>query len=194
MAQAASKGTTRLLDVGPVRLGVSVNGARQLCAIRLNPDWKKSALRACRAGALETSLLDRVQAALETYFAGLGASLRRNRHAGPLRFVSDPFEGLPLESAATPFQRRVREALQGLPPGSVISYGALARHLNTCSQAIGQACARNPLPIVVPCHRVVGADGLGGYTGGTDGLEIKRWLLERERAPLRWLNGTDGRY
>jgi methylated-DNA-[protein]-cysteine S-methyltransferase len=92
---------------------------------------------------------------------------------------------LPLALHGTPFQRRVWEALRAIPPGQVLSYGGLAQQLGTSARAVGGACGANPVPIVVPCHRVVAVHGLGGYGGaGSRGrLDIKRWLLSHEGWP-----------
>ena len=89
---------------------------------------------------------------------------------------------VPLAPAKTAFQQRVRAALQDIPPGTVLTYGELARQLDTAARAIGGACRANPIPILIPCHRVVGRQGLGGYTGAVTGdpLGIKRWLLRHE--------------
>lgn len=87
---------------------------------------------------------------------------------------------VPLAPPGTPFQRRVWAALCGIPFGVLCSYGALATALGTAPRAIGGACARNPIAILIPCHRVIGADGrLGGYSGDR-GLETKRRLLTLE--------------
>jgi methylated-DNA-[protein]-cysteine S-methyltransferase len=87
---------------------------------------------------------------------------------------------LPLGPAATGFQMRARAAMLAIPYGKTASYGQLAAKLGTAPRAVGLACARNPLPIIVPCHRVLGAAGsLGGYSGGA-GLGTKRWLLAHE--------------
>ena len=89
---------------------------------------------------------------------------------------------LPVVLAGTPFQRRVWQALQSIPPGRTVTYGELARKLETSARAIGGACRANPCPILVPCHRVVGRTGLGGFSGDTSGrkLEVKRRLLRHE--------------
>jgi len=89
---------------------------------------------------------------------------------------------LPLDPAGTAYQRQVWRALQRIPAGRVRSYGQLARGLQSAPRAIGGACRANPIPIVIPCHRVVSAHGLGGFMGHTDGhaLRIKRWLLAHE--------------
>ncbi len=89
---------------------------------------------------------------------------------------------LPLRVLGTPFQQRVWSALQAIPPGEVRTYGELARAIGSAPRAVGQACRRNPIPIVIPCHRVVAVQGAGGYSGATEGAElaIKRWLLAHE--------------
>lgn len=97
-----------------------------------------------------------------------------------------PFE-LPLAPAPTAFQRRFRDALMAVPTGAVVSYGELARRLASGPRAVGNACGANPLSIVVPCHRVVAAHGIGGYgRDGPDGeaIAFKRWLLRREREAI----------
>jgi len=82
----------------------------------------------------------------------------------------------------TAFQRNVWQALQTIPYGITVSYGELAQQLKkpTATRAVGAANGANPLPIVIPCHRVIGADG--SLTGFGGGLDIKRWLLEHEQA------------
>lgn len=87
---------------------------------------------------------------------------------------------LPLKPQGTPFQQKVWSALADIPYGETITYGELARRVGCPkgSRAVGQANHRNPLPILLPCHRVVGAGGtLTGYGGG---LELKQWLLRLE--------------
>jgi methylated-DNA-[protein]-cysteine S-methyltransferase len=89
---------------------------------------------------------------------------------------------LPLSPAGTDFQRRVWESLRAIPYGQTVSYGELARRVGNpaASRAVGLANGRNPIAIVVPCHRVIGADGnMTGYGGG---LDRKRFLLALERA------------
>ena len=89
---------------------------------------------------------------------------------------------LPVEMRGTPFQRRVWQALRRIPCGSTRSYGELARDLGSSARAVGGACRRNPIPIIVPCHRVIAASGVGGFMGQRDGkaLAIKQWLLDHE--------------
>lgn len=87
---------------------------------------------------------------------------------------------LPLAGAASPRGMALRNAIIGIPFGETLTYGALARLAQSAPRAIGQACARNPFPIVVPCHRVLaGGDRLGAYSAG-DGPVTKRWLLDHE--------------
>lgn len=107
-------------------------------------------------------MLDR----LEAYFAGRLAAL----------------DAIPVDTGGTAFQRSVWAALRRIPAGAVASYGQLAAALGrpSASRAVGYANSLNPVAIVVPCHRVIGADrSLTGYAGG---LERKRWLLAHERA------------
>jgi methylated-DNA-[protein]-cysteine S-methyltransferase len=88
---------------------------------------------------------------------------------------------LPLQMSSTPFQQRVWEALRTIPYGATISYGELAQQIGQpkASRAVGLTNGRNPLSIIVPCHRVIGTNGkLTGYGGG---LECKQWLLDHER-------------
>ncbi len=88
---------------------------------------------------------------------------------------------LPLTSAVTARGNVLREAMVAIPFGDTISYGALSRSIGSSARAIGQACARNPFPIVVPCHRILNAGGtLGAYSAG-DGPSTKQWLLDHER-------------
>jgi methylated-DNA-[protein]-cysteine S-methyltransferase len=93
---------------------------------------------------------------------------------------------LPIDTRLmTPFQRRVLDAASHIPAGSVASYGDIARAIGKpgASRAVGQALGRNPIPIVIPCHRVVAANGrLGGYIGGA---AIKQKLLSLENAPIQ---------
>lgn len=108
---------------------------------------------------------------LDTYFSG-----------------RDPAEPLPIAMEGTPFQRRVWTLLRGIPYGTTVTYGDLAREWERqtgkrmSAQAIGGALGRNPIPIIVPCHRVIGAViGAGGrLTGYTGGLPIKVQLLRLE--------------
>jgi methylated-DNA-[protein]-cysteine S-methyltransferase len=100
------------------------------------------------------------------------------------RYRDDPHArfDLPLLIEGTPFQRRLWQALCDIPCGRTLTYGQLAQKLGGEARAIGQACGDNRLPIVIPCHRVVAANGLGGFAHSTGGylIEAKRWLLMHE--------------
>jgi len=102
------------------------------------------------------------------------------------RYRDDPDAAfdLPLLVEGTDFQKRVWDAMCAIPRGRTRTYGELARELGGEARAVGQACGDNRLPIVIPCHRVVAADGIGGFGHATGGylLEAKRWLLMHERS------------
>ena len=114
----------------------------------------------------ETPLLEKARAALERYLLGDAESF-----------------DLPLEPAGTAFQIRVWQAMRHIPAGEVRTYGALATELSSGARAVGTACGANPIPILIPCHRVVAANGLGGYSGD-GGLATKTALLRLEGARL----------
>jgi methylated-DNA-[protein]-cysteine S-methyltransferase len=100
------------------------------------------------------------------------------------RYREDPDAGfdLPLAIEGTPFQRELWAALCEIPRGKTRTYGELARRLSAEPRAVGQACGDNRLPIIIPCHRVVAANGIGGFAHARQGylLEAKRWLLLHE--------------
>jgi methylated-DNA-[protein]-cysteine S-methyltransferase len=93
---------------------------------------------------------------------------------------------VPVAITGTPFQRRVWQALREIPAGETRTYGELARRLGSGARAVGNACRCNPVPVIVPCHRVIGVNGIGGYAGHDGGrfLARKRWLLAHEQVPL----------
>lgn len=137
---------------------------RALCAIELPRAGRRSEPRAdWRA---DRGCLREVIEQLVQYFTGA----RRD------------FE-LELRPEGTPFQHAVWQALCEIPYGTTCSYGQIAGRIGRpgSARAVGAANGSNPIPIVIPCHRVIGSDGsLTGYGGG---LEIKEWLLDHERAP-----------
>jgi len=146
-------------------------------------------------GSLRLFFTDRGLTALE--FAGGQSSSRQEAPPPVVRpFINqarqafaDYFNGVPTDFAAltldphgTPFQLRVWQELRRIPSGSTISYAELARRVGNpkARRAVGQANAVNPIPLIIPCHRVIAADGsLGGYSSG---LDRKRWLLRHEGA------------
>ena len=126
-------------------------------------DWVEDDGRGA-AGAI----LVRVCQQLEEYFAGTRTAF-----------------DVPLAASGTTFEQRVWDLLRAIPYGTTTSYGALAHRLGDprATRAVGAANGKNPIPIIVPCHRVVGARGeLTGFGGGID---RKRWLLEHEGALMR---------
>jgi len=86
---------------------------------------------------------------------------------------------LPLAPTGTPYQRRIWQALCAIPYGKTCSYAAIAASAGGSARSVGQANGGNPIPIIIPCHRVVAANHLGGYSGG-EGLPTKRYLLALE--------------
>ena len=109
---------------------------------------------------------------------------RAARQLEAYRANPDTVFDLPLLIEGTEFQRRLWQALCEIPRGKTLTYGELAKRLGAEPRAIGQACGDNRLPIVIPCHRVVAANGIGGFAHATSGylLEAKRWLLAHECA------------
>ena len=93
---------------------------------------------------------------------------------------------VPLKLRGTAFQKKVWRELRRIPPGKVMTYGELAQKLRTSPRAVGNACRRNPVLLMVPCHRVVSASGLGGFAGKTRGKwpDMKRRLLQHEGVML----------
>jgi methylated-DNA-[protein]-cysteine S-methyltransferase len=105
------------------------------------------------------------------------------------RYFADPeyrFD-LPLCIGGTQYQRRVWDALCGMRVGESMTYGSMARQLRSSPRAVGQACGANRLPIIIPCHRVVGANDLGGFAHHIDGylISTKQWLLAHEAPAQR---------
>ena len=96
------------------------------------------------------------------------------------------FLSIPLAPQGTPFQRSVWHELSEIPLGETRTYGDIANKLNSSPRAVGNACRKNPIQIIIPCHRVISAKGIGGYAGETEGrqLKIKRWLLKHEGVVL----------
>ena len=114
----------------------------------------------------ESPLLVEARRQLQAYFDGVQA-----------RF------NLPLAPVGTDYQRRVWRALCDIPPGTTCTYADIARVVGGSPRAVGGANGRNPIPIVIPCHRVIAATGIGGYSGG-EGLPTKRFLLALEQADM----------
>jgi O-6-methylguanine DNA methyltransferase len=153
--------------LGPLYAAVNRKG---LCALDFGRQENEFLNRFDRRVRLErnSKAVQQVMAQLREYFAGDRSGFH-----------------LPVDlSALTPFQRTVLEVACRIAPGQVWTYHRLAEELGRpqCSRPVGQALARNPVPIVIPCHRVIASNGsLGGYSGGS-GLKAKEWLLRLEGA------------
>ncbi len=164
MARATTAEVTQSVvasPIGPLTL-VAAGGA--LAGVYLDAERVPAAVAGAAAAGEDASALAAAAGQLAEYFAGQRTEF-----------------GLPLALNGTDFQRRVWAALRKIPYGETISYGELARGLGqpSASRAVGLANGRNPIPIIVPCHRVVGSDGsLTGYGGG---LDRKRFLLALEQ-------------
>jgi methylated-DNA-[protein]-cysteine S-methyltransferase len=122
----------------------------------------------CNAQDASHPLLDEAAAQIRAYFAG----------------ERETFD-LPLAPATSPRGQALRDAIAGIGYGRTMSYGALALVAGSGPRAIGQACARNPFPIVIPCHRVTAGNGLGAYSGG-NGIVTKRKLIAHEARDTLW--------
>jgi methylated-DNA-[protein]-cysteine S-methyltransferase len=160
--------------LGEVRYAVEDGGAHDgaLCLLGFADGWARLVQEnEARMGATEEiagSGPREIRAALEAYFGGDLRSL----------------DGLAVRTAGTPFQKRVWAALRKIPVGRTLSYGELAQKLGKpgAARAVGAANGSNPVSLVIPCHRVIAADGtLGGYGWG---LPRKEWLLRHEGAIL----------
>jgi methylated-DNA-[protein]-cysteine S-methyltransferase len=146
-----------VIDSPVGRLGIGLAGH---CVSRIGFLDRRFALRPPVGSAGR-----RVVAALEDYFVSAQA-----------------LPSVEVAVAGTEFRQRVWRALRDIPPGQVVTYGALARQLRSSARAVGNACRHNPVPILVPCHRVVAAAGPGGFAGDRDGrlVDIKLRLLAHE--------------
>ena len=150
-----------ILDFAPCRIGAQFTGEALTQLDYLPPDTPRTRNLDYRAKYLANEL--------EQY-------TQHPEHIFDLFFVP----------SGTPFQLRVWRALLAIPVGQFLTYGALAAQLNTAPRAVGQACGANPLPLVIPCHRVISATGLGGFMHAACGapLDIKAWLLRHELVNL----------
>lgn len=163
--------------IGAVRIAAR---GRRLCALGFLGQWEdvERTLRRRYPGLeLRTGEdCEDLAAPLRAYFRGEVRAL----------------EALPVELGGTPFQERVWAALRTIPCGTTISYRDLADRVGAprASRAVGSANGANPVPVVIPCHRVIGTDGsLVGYGGG---LRRKRWLLEHEAGSAGARHGLPG--
>jgi AraC family transcriptional regulator of adaptative response/methylated-DNA-[protein]-cysteine methyltransferase len=181
--RAGAAGESIRWTVAPIPEGVALVGAtaRGLCSVLMGRDVETL------AGELHAEFPYAAIARDDAGLSGL-AGLVSDLAVGRRRPDADT---LPLDVHATAFRRRVWEALRRIPAGQTRSYGEIAVAVGApgAARAVGTACAENPVPIVVPCHRVVAANGkLGGYSGG---LARKRQLLAAEGARVEGVNPAD---
>jgi methylated-DNA-[protein]-cysteine S-methyltransferase len=169
MRAAARKGQTEewtvFVDDTPLGRIILTFTTKGLAALDFAEDDCEVSLGPAPSATLDT-MIDAVVQELYDFFAGKPAD----------------FADLPLDLQGTPFQQKVWQELRRIPRGQSISYRQLAERVGSpkASRAVGQANGRNPIPIIIPCHRVIAADGsLGGYSSG---LDKKRWLLKQEGA------------
>ncbi len=129
----------------------------------LGIDWLSAAEKPQRAC---TELAQKVCDQLLVYFANPDAKF-----------------SVPLKPGGTAHQQKVWQAMCNIPRSKTRSYGEVASELKSAAQAVGQACGANPIPIIIPCHRIVGKSGLGGFMRHASGesIDIKRWLLAHEQ-------------
>jgi methylated-DNA-[protein]-cysteine S-methyltransferase len=137
--------------------------AQKLLSLSINENNQSASLR------FNNEIVETIFQQLMSYFSS----------AAPLQFTD-------LAPKGTLFQKSVWSELQKIPLGETRTYGEIADRLNSSPRAVGNACRKNPIQIIVPCHRVISAKGLGGYAGETQGkqLKIKRWLLNHEGVSL----------
>lgn len=158
------------MPLGSVGLVASSRGLAKVILTRRDARAARALLRRLfPQSEYDADLLPSLQARLRDYFAGRGGRFRVKTDLADL----------------TPFQRRVLEACAKIPFGRTATYQELARRIGRpkAARAVGAALARNPVPLVIPCHRVVAADGsLGGFSA-EQGVRLKRWLLELESRP-----------
>jgi len=154
-----------LSETGLVSLAFpGTTGVRSLLFTFPDPEVSTLPLSARKVKSKDLTPLARLAEDLSSYFAGRSRTIRTPLDLG----------------SATPFQQRVWDELRRVPFGKTLSYAELARRAGAprAARAVGQAVGANPIPILIPCHRVVRSDGgLGGFSAG---LEIKRWLLRHE--------------
>ncbi|MBT3308579.1 MAG: methylated-DNA--[protein]-cysteine S-methyltransferase [Gammaproteobacteria bacterium] len=145
--------------IGPLRIAVAEG---KICQIDFH--WEESLAEA--VDNREEPLLKTVEQRLEAYFQS------------PIALQS-----IPHQPVGTPFQREVWQALCEIPLGEVLTYGALAKKLGSSPRAVGGACRNNPIPLIIPCHRVVSKSGIGGFSGqwgAGERVNVKQWLLRHE--------------
>lgn len=162
MQTANARSYAAIFDSPVGRLGIRLDSDGRVCEI--------DNLFSERLEAAGDTAAQEVVSALAAYFANSAKAAKACTTA------------VDLAPTGTDYQRRVWKALCAIPRGEVRTYAELASELGTGPRAVGQACRRNPIPILIPCHRVVSCKGVGGYAGANAGrwLAVKQWLLHHE--------------
>lgn len=157
----ASKVTIyRATEMGELKLRFTEKGL-----ISLSIKRKKTFVNDSLLKSVDMSLKNLIVAQLDRYFSS-----------------AISFKNIPLLPIGTDFQKSVWRELRKIPCGETRTYGQIAKNLHSGARAVGNACRKNPIQIIIPCHRVVSTKGIGGYAGETQGrqLDIKHWLLKHE--------------
>ncbi len=144
--------------IGPIKIHYSDG---KLLSVEVTADDTREAETRERDLAFE----ERIKSKFDNYFSNPKADM-----------------GLPIVEGGTAFQQRVWHFLRSTDAGDTLTYAQVSEALKSHPRAIGQACRKNPFPIITPCHRVVSKTGLGGYNGKEEGtlIRIKEWLLQHE--------------
>jgi methylated-DNA-[protein]-cysteine S-methyltransferase len=162
----------RETPIGRLRLGADDHA---VCEILWAADDARAEVPTARGRSDAAELLARAAAEIDAYFAG-----------ALMRFT------VPIAPRGTDFQQRVWAAMRAVPYGRTRSYGEIARELGSAPRAVGQACGRNPILLVNPCHRIVGAQGLGGFGGRDQKPDRKTFLLAHEAAHAQAIRRMTG--
>jgi len=130
---------------------------------------------------------------LDFIFEDVSSPIFQNEYAEKIaeqidNYFVNPLYQLDLRASpeGTLFQKSVWREMQAIPSGSCLTYSEVAAELQSGARAVGNACRKNPIPLIIPCHRIVAKNGLGGFAGETTGqlTDIKRWLLDHESCSI----------
>jgi len=130
---------------------------------------------------------------LDFIFEDISKPVFRNEYAEEIveeisHYLENPLYqfDLNISPKGTVFQKSVWREMQEIPSGSCLTYSEVAAELHSGARAVGNACRKNPIPLIIPCHRIVAKNGLGGFAGETTGqlTDVKRWLLDHESCSI----------
>lgn len=152
-------------------------------------DNKFDALFKCPFGGIGIRMLGSCLASVDFIYEEIADEYCLSVEAGHVSkeiqtYFTNPHQpfSINLAISGTSFQTKVWQQLQLIPAGQTKTYGEIANELGSSARAVGNACRNNPVPLVIPCHRVVAKNGLGGFSGATSGskVNVKQWLLSIE--------------